>query len=108
MSGFHDPLDDTFQPEPKARENALWYSRELDLDDDEQSPFSAIAIHEVNAWRAARGLPEIKSKGKKHSEKELTNIASNGSPQKSLLLPKIRNKKMHLTRKHTKHKKGLR
>ena len=46
-------------------ENALWYSRELDLDDDNvQESLSAIAIHEANAWRTARGLPEIKSKGK--------------------------------------------
>lgn len=41
-------------------EYSLWYSR--DLEDDEG--FSAIAIHEVNAWRAARGLPEIVNKQK--------------------------------------------
>lgn len=34
---------------------ALWYSRELEDDDT-----SSVAIHEVNAWRRARGLPEMK------------------------------------------------
>ena len=33
----------------------LWYSRELEDDDT-----SSVAIHEVNAWRRARGLPEMK------------------------------------------------
>lgn len=33
----------------------MWYSRELEDDDT-----SSVAIHEVNAWRRARGLPEMK------------------------------------------------
>ena len=39
----------------------LWYSRELEESEDE---LSAIAIHEVNIWRTARGLPEIVHKQK--------------------------------------------
>ncbi len=44
---------------------ALWYSRDLDPDD-----FSAIAIRDVNLWRKARKLPEIK-KPEKTSVKKI-------------------------------------
>ena len=44
---------------------ALWYSRDLDPDD-----FSAIAIRDVNLWRKARILPEIK-KPEKTSVKKI-------------------------------------
>ena len=36
----------------------MWFSRDIEGDDG-WDPLSAIAIHEVNAWRAARGLPEM-------------------------------------------------
>ena len=41
-------------------ELTLWYSRDLELDDE----YSAISIYEVNAWRKARGIPEIVNKQK--------------------------------------------
>ena len=39
----------------------LWYSRDLE---ESEEQISAIAIHEVNAWRVARGLPEVVNKQK--------------------------------------------
>ena len=42
----------------KGKRGAMWFSRDIEGDDG-WDPLSAIAIHEVNAWRAARGLPEM-------------------------------------------------
>lgn len=37
-------------------ELGLWFNRDIDALTD---PLSSVAIHEVNAWRKARGLPEM-------------------------------------------------
>lgn len=39
-----------------------WYSRDLEEAFDDE--LSSIAIHEVNAWRAARGLPQMPKRAK--------------------------------------------
>ena len=53
---------------------ALWYSRELEDDDT-----SSVAIHEVNAWRRARGLPEMK----KHRQTSVAAIVRAGKTMAS-------------------------
>lgn len=53
--------------EKEESDLGLWFSRDMDM--DAEDGFSAITVHEVNAWRAARGLPEVVSRSRTSVER---------------------------------------